>query len=319
MPKPALPWRVSPISVPQSGRPDMKARVPSIGSSTQNIVGIAILRTEFLTRLMPCAGKCSLDQMPHGGLPGTIGFGHGIEIRAQRLVAHGEGGAEERQDRPSRMRCEGRSQKVENSIRLMPASLLRAARKNAAPCGFTNRGVSGKSLERPLREPCSSDDKTRRGFSQCRGRHGFDGKRGGENDGAQGGPVRGVVAVLAALIATYMISQFQRSAIGVIGPDLSRELALDASRLGFLSSAFFLTFALAQIPVGIAIDRYGARNTLIVSALIAAAGSLLFAMAQTGTGLIAARAMIGAWMFELLHGAAGDLCATLFPLSDSPC
>ena len=116
---------------------------------------------------------------------------------------------------------------------------------------------------------------------------------GGEKGGAQGGPVRGVVAVLAALIATYMISQFQRSAIGVIGPDLSRELALDASRLGFLSSAFFLTFALAQIPVGIAIDRYGARNTLIVSALIAAAGSLLFAMAQTGTGLIAARALIG--------------------------
>jgi len=102
-----------------------------------------------------------------------------------------------------------------------------------------------------------------------------------------------VVAVLAALIATYMISQFQRSAIGVIGPDLARELALDASRLGFLSSAFFLSFALAQIPVGIAIDRYGARATLIVSAAIALAGSLLFAMAQTGTGLIAARALIG--------------------------
>src|SRR6056297_3453222 len=87
-----------------------------------------------------------------------------------------------------------------------------------------------------------------------------------------------VVAVLAALIATYMISQFQRSAIGVIGPDLARELALDASRLGFLSSAFFLSFALAQIPVGIAIDRYGARTTLIVSAVIALAGSLLFSM-----------------------------------------
>ncbi|MCC5977454.1 MAG: MFS transporter [Salinarimonas sp.] len=118
--------------------------------------------------------------------------------------------------------------------------------------------------------------------------------------GEQPGTVRavatrggGVVAVLAALIATYMISQFQRSAIGVLGPDLARELALDASRLGFLSSAFFLSFALAQIPVGIAIDRYGARNTLIVSAVIALAGTLLFAVAETGTGLIAARALIG--------------------------
>ncbi len=103
----------------------------------------------------------------------------------------------------------------------------------------------------------------------------------------------GVVAVLAALIATYMISQFQRSAIGVLGPDLARELALDASRLGFLSSAFFLSFALAQIPVGIAIDRYGARATLIVSAAIALVGTLLFAVAPTGNGLIAARALIG--------------------------
>jgi predicted MFS family arabinose efflux permease len=103
----------------------------------------------------------------------------------------------------------------------------------------------------------------------------------------------GVVAVLAALIATYMISQFQRSAIGVLGPDLARELALDASRLGFLSSAFFLSFALAQIPVGIAIDRYGARATLIISAAIACVGTLLFAMAPTGTTLIAARALIG--------------------------
>ena len=78
--------------------------------------------------------------------------------------------------------------------------------------------------------------------------------------------------MLAALIATYMISQFQRSAIGVIGPDLSRELALDASRLGFLFLRLLPHLRPCTDPRGYAIDRYGARNTLIVSALIRRSG-----------------------------------------------
>jgi MFS family permease len=103
----------------------------------------------------------------------------------------------------------------------------------------------------------------------------------------------GMVPVMAVLIAIYAISQFLRNSIGVIAPDLSAELAMDASTLGLLSSAYFLTFAAAQIPVGIAIDRYGARNTLVVCAIITAIGTALFALAPTSGVLIAARLLIG--------------------------
>jgi MFS family permease len=38
--------------------------------------------------------------------------------------------------------------------------------------------------------------------------------------------------------------------------------------LGFLTSVYFLSFALAQIPIGIAIDRFGARRTTVGSTAI---------------------------------------------------
>ncbi len=107
-------------------------------------------------------------------------------------------------------------------------------------------------------------------------------------------PLAGGLAVLvSALVAIYSISQFLRNSIGVIAHDLARELDLSATAVGLLSSAFFLTFAAAQIPVGIAIDRYGAKRTMLASAVACVAGTALFAMAGTAATLIAARALMG--------------------------
>jgi MFS family permease len=118
-----------------------------------------------------------------------------------------------------------------------------------------------------------------------------DKEAGDTRPGAIGGSA--IVPIMASLIAIYAISQFLRNSIGVIAPDLSAELAMDASTLGLLSSAYFLTFAAAQIPVGIAIDRYGARTTLVVCGAITAIGTAMFALAPTSGVLIAARLLIG--------------------------
>jgi MFS family permease len=107
-------------------------------------------------------------------------------------------------------------------------------------------------------------------------------------------PRAGSIAVLiAALAAIYNVSQFLRNSVGVIANDLARELDLSATEVGLLSSAFFLAFAAAQIPVGIAIDRYGPKRTMLASAVICIAGTGLFARAETGAALIAARALMG--------------------------
>jgi hypothetical protein len=60
----------------------------------------------------------------------------------------------------------------------------------------------------------------------------------------------GFATLVASLVAIYSVSQFLRNSIAVIANDLARELDLSATQVGLLSSAFFLAFAAAQIPVG---------------------------------------------------------------------
>ncbi len=53
-------------------------------------------------------------------------------------------------------------------------------------------------------------------------------------------------------------------------PELVRELALDPASLGLLTSAYFLAFGAAQIPVGMLLDRYGPRRVESVLLAVAA-------------------------------------------------
>jgi len=103
----------------------------------------------------------------------------------------------------------------------------------------------------------------------------------------------GAVALIATLILFYMVSQFLRNSIGVIAPDLAAELGMSASEIGVLSSVFFLVFASAQLPLGIALDRFGPRRCMLACAGIAVAGAIVFAQARTPTGLIVGRILLG--------------------------
>jgi MFS family permease len=116
---------------------------------------------------------------------------------------------------------------------------------------------------------------------------------------------RGVVTLVAALAAIYLVSQFLRNSVGVIAPDLAAEIGLSAGEIGLLSSAFFFSFAAAQLPLGVAIDRYGPKLCMLVCAAIALAGALWFAVATTAAGLIAARVLMG----------LGSSCYLMAPLA----
>jgi MFS family permease len=105
---------------------------------------------------------------------------------------------------------------------------------------------------------------------------------------------RAVIALVGVLVAIYIVSQFLRSSVAVIAPNLAAELDLNAVEIGFLSSIFFFVFAAMQLPLGIAIDRFGPRTCLLVCAAVTVLGEVLFAAAQSTSGLIAARALLGA-------------------------
>ncbi|HCO89365.1 MAG TPA: MFS transporter [Alphaproteobacteria bacterium] len=111
-----------------------------------------------------------------------------------------------------------------------------------------------------------------------------------------------VIGLVAVLCGAYMISQFLRSSTGVIAPELSRDLQLAPGGLGVLSGAFFFSFALAQIPVGLMLDRYGARNSMVVLMIFAIVGCVIFARADGLLGLGSGRVMMGVGCACLLMG-----------------
>lgn len=93
--------------------------------------------------------------------------------------------------------------------------------------------------------------------------------------------------------AGYYFSYFLRNVNAVIAPELTRELGVSAADLGLLTSAYLLAFGAVQLPLGLALDRYGARRVESFLLLIAATGCALFAAGSTLTELALARALIG--------------------------
>jgi predicted MFS family arabinose efflux permease len=81
--------------------------------------------------------------------------------------------------------------------------------------------------------------------------------------------------------------------ISVIAPEISADLSLDESHLGFLSSTFFISFAVAQVPCGLALDRFGARITIGLFMWISVLGTALFYLADNYLIAFLGQALIG--------------------------
>lgn len=109
----------------------------------------------------------------------------------------------------------------------------------------------------------------------------------------------------------YFVSYVFRTVNAVIAPDLVADLGLSPASLGLLTSAYFLTFAAFQLPLGILLDRYGSRRVEAVLLLFAAAGALLFSQADSLTGLLFGRALIGLGVSACLMAAFKSFSAWL--------
>lgn len=105
---------------------------------------------------------------------------------------------------------------------------------------------------------------------------------------------RWLILVVAGIL--FILSQFYRSSVAVIAPNLIQELNLDAWELSTVSASFFYAFALMQIPVGLFLDSIGPRITMTVLTLVAVAGAFLFSAGESYGPLALGRALLGAGM-----------------------
>jgi sugar phosphate permease len=91
----------------------------------------------------------------------------------------------------------------------------------------------------------------------------------------------------------YFLSYLYRAVNAVIAPNLAGDLGIDPSALGLLTSAYFIAFASAQLPLGVLLDRFGPRRIESILLLFAATGAFLFARGTSLAELVVGRALIG--------------------------
>lgn len=129
----------------------------------------------------------------------------------------------------------------------------------------------------------------------------------------------GMVALRIVLVFAvgYFLSYAMRSVNAAIAPLLVSDLSLSASELGWLSSAYILSFSAMQIPVGIWLDRYGARRTESTLLLVAALGAGLTAIGETLWVQSAGRILIGIGVSACLM-AAYSYFRRCFPAERQP-
>src|ERR1700744_693761 len=81
------------------------------------------------------------------------------------------------------------------------------------------------------------------------------------------------------LIVAAVINYLDRAALSIANVEVRQELGLNATQMGVLLSAFLLSYAFAQLPAGISVDRIGPR-------LLLGAGLALWSLAQAVTGFV---------------------------------
>lgn len=109
--------------------------------------------------------------------------------------------------------------------------------------------------------------------------------------------------IFAICAVMFIISQFWRVSTAVIAGDLSHDLGISPEMLGLLGGAFFYSFALAQLPMGPLFDRCGPRVVISGLGCLAAVSALVFALSNSVSIAILARAGIGLGMAAVLMGS----------------
>ncbi|MDA7440225.1 MFS transporter [Candidatus Pseudothioglobus singularis] len=106
-------------------------------------------------------------------------------------------------------------------------------------------------------------------------------------------PKKQAIAVFFVFAFGYFLSCLLRAITATLSPVLTLEFDLMAADLGLLAGGYFLGFACMQIPIGFLLDKFGPKKIVSSFLLIAFIGTVSFALAQSFSGLLASRILIG--------------------------
>ena len=106
-------------------------------------------------------------------------------------------------------------------------------------------------------------------------------------------PKKQAIIVFFVFAFGYFLSCLLRAITATLSPVLTSEFNLLAADLGLLAGGYFLGFACMQIPLGYLLDKYGPKKIVSSFLFIALVGTGSFALAESFSGLLVSRILIG--------------------------
>ncbi len=104
---------------------------------------------------------------------------------------------------------------------------------------------------------------------------------------------------MAIMVFFLMLVQINRVGGGVLASEITDTYSLSPTVIGLVIGSMFFAAALVQVPVGLMLDAFGARRTLVGLSLIAVSGMILISFASGAAELIVGRILVGVG-----HGAS---------------
>jgi MFS family permease len=99
--------------------------------------------------------------------------------------------------------------------------------------------------------------------------------------------------VLSAAISVYILAVFHRTSLGVAGLIAAERFHISSTQLATFTMVQLFVYAAMQIPVGVILDRVGAKKLLVTGVVLMTGGQFAFAFASTFGAGVAARVFVG--------------------------
>ena len=102
------------------------------------------------------------------------------------------------------------------------------------------------------------------------------------------------VGIWVTGVLVYVMAVLGRTSLGVVSVDALDQFQINAGQLAVFTTVQLATYAFAQIPAGLLVDRMGPRKMMLYGAVLMAVGQVLLALTTSFPVAVLARVLVGA-------------------------
>ena len=120
--------------------------------------------------------------------------------------------------------------------------------------------------------------------------------------------------LLGSLFLGYVMVYIDKLSVGISIVSISKDITMSESTKGLILSAFFIGYALMQIPMSFAINKFGSRAVVITGIILIGLFDFLFGLSQNVQMLLAIRLLTGMFAHSGYASASSKEVIDNFPM-----